>query len=239
MTNFNNLITMNASENLQTYQSESHFKEWNYEVGNIYEEGEFVSDGREVKKVVQDFVTNGDESWWYAPSLFEEIPKSSTLEGVEIDLNTLQLGEPITKTLTNENGDEENYTITLIDAPERNNRDMIQPEGFYTTEVFKNVNHRYTHLTPGFNFTESDNFTMKFVTTIYKNQYGSTEISGVFRPYNNSKFFVNHGLGIIKKSGTFNNPSEAKYYVSVGTGFGYTKTYETGIQLYGGIIHYY
>jgi|688.fasta_scaffold593050_1 hypothetical protein len=231
-TSFSNYITigLNAAELEERieYVPDNTFKFWNPETGIEYKKGEIVVLGLEKKKVIQNFTANGDDNWWNAPSLFEEIPKSSTLEGLEIDLNTLQLGEPITKTLTNENGEVVTQTVELITKDVEQKGIYEQPEGFYT-----------------FNYTCTYPYSptkTSFRSDIYKNQYGSTEIVGVYSPYNNAGNKLEwDSLDIIKKSGLFNdsNPAEARYTTQA---FFISRTSmhtECGYQLYGGNLYTY
>lgn len=43
---------------------------WDETKGTEYFKGSYVSNGNQVKEVLQDFTTNGDELWWNSTSLF-------------------------------------------------------------------------------------------------------------------------------------------------------------------------
>ncbi len=78
------IVELSASE-LTPLKSDDNIKTWNYSFGNAYNKGDFVSNGSEVKIVLQNFVTNGDPNWWNAPSLFE------LYETIESDVNNVDL----------------------------------------------------------------------------------------------------------------------------------------------------
>jgi uncharacterized protein YycO len=82
-------VSISASSNLDESKiQETTLKIWDASPGNKYFIDEYVSDGSIIKKVTQNFTSNGDYDWWNAPSLFIETNMESFFNNAQQELET-------------------------------------------------------------------------------------------------------------------------------------------------------